>query len=215
MNQIKTQRKRYGLTLVELLMALSITVIVGAGVVAMTESVAIALEQGRTERERTVASAVAAARLSAVTAPASCALEIEDGYTVLWRGDSRRDGRVQASEVDWLRFDEANGSIVHEWVSFPESFSAHERAQADRTCSTNENYESLRTDYDARGFLARVLLLDGLASTEGALPSIELENPRTARRLVWRLAWRGDVGVDATTVVTGAFHLHQQPENES
>ena len=55
-------RRRHGLTLAELLMALAITAIVGAGVVAMTDAVGTALESGRQERERTIASATAASR---------------------------------------------------------------------------------------------------------------------------------------------------------
>ena len=53
-----TQRR--AMTLTELLIALAITSIIGAGVVAMTEAVGRSLEDGRMERESTIASAAAA-----------------------------------------------------------------------------------------------------------------------------------------------------------
>ena len=65
-------RPRQGMTLAELLIALAITSVVGAGVVAMTEAVARVLDDGRSERERTIASAVAATRISSIVAPSSC-----------------------------------------------------------------------------------------------------------------------------------------------
>ena len=57
------------MTLAELIIALAITSVVGAGVVAMTDAVARVLDQGRSERERTIASAVASTRLSSIVAP--------------------------------------------------------------------------------------------------------------------------------------------------
>jgi prepilin-type N-terminal cleavage/methylation domain-containing protein len=48
-------KRLHGMTLTELIIALAITSMVGAGVVAMTDAVARVLDDGRAERDRTIA----------------------------------------------------------------------------------------------------------------------------------------------------------------
>ena len=205
-------RRRHGLTLAELLMALAITAIVGAGVVAMTDAVGTALESGRQERERTIASATAASRLSSIVAPSSCTLEITGEQTVLWRGDTRRDGNIQATELGWIRYDAMRGELVFEWIEFPESWSARDREDSDRTCAPDDNWAAVRSDYRSAGHLRNCILLDGLEDVEPALASDEQRAPLEQRRMAWRISWRGAGGMDATTVVTSGIHNHVRPE---
>jgi hypothetical protein len=205
-------RRRRGMTLAGLIMALAITSIVGAGVVAMTDAVARALDEGRSERERTIASAVAGTRLSSVVAPCNCTLEITPVQTVLWRGDTLRDGNVQATELAWVRFEEARGELLFEWVEFPEGWSERDREASDQTCSPDENWDLLRTRYRNAGHLRNRVLLDGLAGVEPAIDDAEQSEPLQVRRLAWRLSWLGVEGVDSTTVVAGGIHHHAIPE---
>lgn len=205
---------RRGMTLAELLIALAITTIVGAGVVAMTDAVARVLDEGRSEREQTIASAVAATRLTSIVAPCNCALGVTPDTTVLWRGDTRRDGHVQATELGWVRFEAATGELLFEWVEFPSSWSARDREDADQTCDRNENWSLVRTEYLHAGHLKNCVLLDGLASIELAIPDEEREEPLALRRLAWRLAWQGVEGVDSSTVVAGGLYAHAVPEED-
>lgn len=205
---------RRGMTLAELLIALAITTIVGAGVVAMTDAVARVLEEGRSERERTIASAAAATRLTSIVAPCSCALEVGTDTTVLWRGDTRRDGNVQASELGWVRHDPATNELLFEWVEFPSSWSARDREDADRTCDPDENWSLVRSEYLQAGHLSNCVLLDGLAWIEPAIPAEECSNPLSVRRLAWRLGWEGIEGIDSSTVVAGGLHAHAAPEGD-
>ena len=206
-------KRRRGMTLAELIIALAITSVVGAGVVAMTDAVARVLDQGRSERERTIASAVASTRLSSIVAPCSCALSVEGGTVVLWRGDTLRDRQVQATEVGWVRFDPESSELRYEWIAFPEGWSARDQASANRTCSLEENWERMRKDYETNGHLQHCVLLDGLQSVETAIRTEELANPLSARRMAWRLGWSGEGSIDATTVVAGAMHSHAIPED--
>lgn len=204
--------RRRGLTLAELIMALAITAIVGAGVVAMTDAVGTALDSGRLERERTIASATASTRLSSIIAPSSCSLEISSDLTVLWRGDSRRDGNVQATELGWIRYEADRGELLFEWIEFPEGWSARDQEDADRTCSPDENWALVRSEYRNAGHLKSCILLDGLEDVEPALEPNEQQAPLEQRRIAWRLSWQGVTGVDATTVVTSGIHNHMLPE---
>ncbi len=205
-------RPHRGMTLAELVIALAITSIVGAGVVAMTDAVTRALDDGRSERERTIASAVAGTRLSSLVAPSNCLLEMTAQQTVLWRGDTLRDGNVQATELGWLIFDRDDGRLLLEWVEFPDSWSARDREDADQTCSPDENWELVRTRYRDSGHLMNKVLLDGLEEVEPAMSTAEQNAPLEVRRLAWRLSWKGVKGIDSTTVVAGGIHHHQVPE---
>ena len=206
-------RTRHGMTLAELLIALAITAIVGAGVVAMTDAVARVLDEGRSERERTIASAVAATRLTSIIAPCSCTLEVDDHTTVLWRGDTRRDGNVQATELAWIRFEPTTGELLFEWVEFPESWSQRDREDADRTCDPGESWSLVRSEYLDDGHLNNCVLLDGLDGVELAIPEAEIQEPLALRRLAWRLAWQGVEGIDSSTVIAGSMHAHVTPED--
>ena len=207
-------RPRHGMTLAELLIALAITSVVGAGVVAMTEAVARVLDDGRSERERTIASAVAATRISSIVAPSSCALEIDENTVVLWQGDTLRDRQVQATELGWISFEEGTGELRFEWIEFPESWSARDRAAADRTCQLHENWHLVKNEYQQTGHLCNTVLLDGLVDVEPAIGDEERSDPLSVRRLAWRLSWSGEKSVDSTTVVASALHLHSLPEND-
>ena len=207
-------KRHRGMTLTELLIALGIASIIGAGVVAMTEAVGRVLDDGRTERERTIAAAVAASRLSSVVAPSNCALALHPDIAVFWKADTRSDDRIQASEVNWVRFDEDPGELILEWVEFPESFSPNERNQSDRTCSSNEDFTLLRTEYQRLGYLSCRVLLDGIKHVEYAMLASDCTSPLTQRRISWRLVWMGASGIDATTVVTAGLHTHAAPEED-
>jgi hypothetical protein len=202
------------MTLTELLIALAIASIVGAGVVAMTEAVVRVLEDGRTERERTIASAVAASRLSSVVAPSNCTLELAQNMTVFWKSDTRRDGRVQATELAWVTFNESTGELVLEWVEFPESYTPNERNRADQTCSLDEDYALLKQEYADVGHLARRVLLDEVDHVEYAIPESDCASPLSQKRVAWRISWKGATGIDATTVVTSGLHAHVIPEED-
>lgn len=206
-------RPARGMTLAELVIALAVTSMVGAGVVAMTDAVARVLDDGRLERERTIASASASTRLASLVAPSRCVLEAGDDLVVLWKSDTFRDRRVQASELGWVRFLPATGELRYEWVSFPEGWSARDRAEADRHCHPEEDWERVRDDYESIGHLNHCVLLDGLRDARCAMPEAELEAPLDLRRLAWRLDWAGEIDVSTTTVIAAGIHGHEPPED--
>ena len=205
-----TQRR--AMTLTELLIALAIASIIGAGVVAMTEAVGRSLEDGRMERESTIASAAAASRLSSLVAPSNCALDLAPEMSVFWKSDTRRDGNVQATELNWLCFDQSSGEVALEWIEFPESYTPSERDRADTTCSIDENFEALRNEYRTQNLIARRVLLDEVQELQFAIPDADIAEPLGQKRISWRITWRDADGIDATTVVTSGLHAHIVPE---
>ena len=110
------------MTLVELMMALAIACLVGSGVVAMTESVARVLVEGRIQKENTTASATASSRLALIVSPSNCPLLLTPDLVACWGSDSHRDGRIQASELRWIRFDEEAGTLHLDQLGFPDGY---------------------------------------------------------------------------------------------
>ena len=202
-----------GMTLAELLMAMSITVLVGAGIVAMMESIGRVLDDGRTQRAETIASATAASRLSSVVAPAACALELSSDLVTLWSGDMRRDGSIQASELVWIRYESDTGNLMVEQVRFPDEYGSVERNDADQTYDIDQDFSAVHTQYVQVGHLESRVLLDGIDDLELAMVELDVTTPREQGRVAWRIGWNGSIDLNGGTVIACGIHAHFHPEN--
>ncbi len=194
-------------------MAMSITVLVGAGIVAMMESIGRVLDDGRSQRAETIASATAASRLSSVVAPSSCALELSSGLVTLWSGDIRRDGAIQASELIWIRHETESGTLLVEHVRFPDEYGTIERNESDQTFEIDQDFEAVRVQYEQRGHLESRVLLDGIADIQLAMSSADVVTPTEQGRVAWRIGWNGDIELDGGTVIACGIHAHHIPED--
>lgn len=203
-----TRARHRGMTLAELLMALSITVLVGAGIVAMMESIGRVLDEGRMQRAETIASATAASRLSSVVAPSACALELSSGLVTLWSGDIRRDGAIQASELIWIRHETDLGTLVVEKVRFPDEYGTLERNEADQTFDIDQDFSAVRVQYQQQGHLESKILLDGIEDIELAMADLDVATPTQQGRVAWRIGWNGNIDLNGGTVIACGIHAH-------
>ncbi len=210
---MRTHMKHRGMTLAELLMALSITVLVGAGIVAMMESIGRVLDEGRIQRAETIASATAASRLSSVVAPSTCAVELAPELVTLWSGDIRRDGAIQASELIWIRFETESGNLLVEQVRFPDDFGNLERNEADETYDVDQDFAAAHSHYAQQGFIDGRVLLDGIDDIELAMNELDIIAPTEQGRVAWRIGWNGSIGLDGGTVIACGIHAHYDPED--
>jgi hypothetical protein len=210
---MKHSIRHKGMTLAELLMALSITVLVGAGIVAMMESIGRVLDDGRTQRAETIASATAASRLSSVVAPSACALELSPELVTLWSGDLRRDGAIQASELIWIRFEVDSGNLILEQVRFPDEYGSLERNEADGTYDSDQDFFAVHAEYDQMGHLESRVLLDGIEDIELAMADMDITTPTRQGRVAWRIGWNGSIDLNGGTVIACGIHAHFNPEN--
>ena len=91
---------RRGFTLLETILAISITAMVGAGIATMMAVLGSDASMQYDLRSVLVRSSAAQSRLSAYIAPARCLLEADAGALVLWFDDSRRATRSTPRNFD-------------------------------------------------------------------------------------------------------------------
>ena len=162
-------RVRPGMTLVELLIALSITAMVSLAIAAVTTSIARGMESvnaARSALQRTVA---AHARLRAYVNPARCflATDADQGFA-LWLSDTRANGRVNLSElrVFWFDPESASGDLTVEWAEFPEEWDELAVAAADTELTGVDDYFAAMKTLRALGYTGTAVLADRLASID-------------------------------------------------
>ncbi len=151
-----------GLSLLELLLAMSITIMVAAAITAMLGAVTTGVGNRRDSRAVMVRAHAAQSRLSAYIAPARCILGVYGQDIALWLNDDREGGTVHASEVRWLRYDAAAGIIYVEYVSFPSNWSQIACDLEDDAYPANSNWMQVLDDYRANGWTATFELIDSL-----------------------------------------------------
>lgn len=100
-----------GFTMVELMLSLTITAIIGAAVAAMLASVSYATTDRADLRRVNTKQNVVAARLNACLRSCKMVLAIDADSLVLWMGDSRLNNSPDLSELRRLEWDTATGEL--------------------------------------------------------------------------------------------------------
>lgn len=108
----RTPRARRGLTLVEMLMALAITALIGAAVTAMLFGVSHGTHETRDMRGLTLRCKAINARLAARIRTARSVLDADTDRLILWTGDTNGNGKPDLSEVQRIERDSDTGVIT-------------------------------------------------------------------------------------------------------
>jgi len=151
---------RSGFTLIETLLAVCITAMVGTGIATMMSVLSRDIGLQYEARGVLVRTSTAQTRLSAYVAPARHVLDASTSALVLWLEDARESNSVHASEIRWIRHDEQADSLVVEFVAFPETWSEAAKAIADTEYPAHADWDSVRTSFNSRGLLATAPLVD-------------------------------------------------------
>lgn len=181
-----SSRRRRGLTLLELMLALVVTVMIAGAIASMLAAVRTGVVERRDARDALVAGHAAASRLGAYLAPSRCLLAAGEDELVLWLHDDRADGNVHASEIRWLAWDARTASIVVQWVDFPDEWTQSRIDLADRRYAADADWTAVRRWWADRGLLATLPLVDGLSSASFAIGE---ETATNARLVVCDLAF--------------------------
>jgi len=161
-----------GLTLVELMLALTITVMISGGIAAMMTAVSTGVGSKRDSRSVMLHAHAAQTRLSAYVVPANCILDAGiDGFT-LWFNDRRESDSVHATEIRWIDFDADAGALCVAFVVFPDSWTQTQKDLADLEYPIGTDWEMVRRKYELDGHLRMMCLVDGLDSV-----TISLDQP--------------------------------------
>ncbi|MGI9014380.1 MAG: hypothetical protein ACR2GY_09040 [Phycisphaerales bacterium] len=163
---------RRGLTLVEMMLALTITVMIAGAIASMMAAAAQGVGAKRDTRSVMIRANAAQSRLSGYLLPARCILAHQPGELVIWYRDERPGDTVHTTEVRWLRFDPEEGAIDVLFITFPVNWTENERRVADKELPAATDWNNILASYTAQGVLGSVRIVDGLQSID-----ISLDDP--------------------------------------
>jgi len=129
------------MTLVELLMALASTALIGAAIAAMLSAVSYGTSSGKDMRSLVVKNKIINARFSAAIRDAQMVLETGTNHIVLWRVDTNESSTPNLGEIQWIELDTGNNRIQ----SYEADFSGMIQAEID---AANTEF-ALEADFDA------------------------------------------------------------------
>jgi hypothetical protein len=198
---------RRGLTLLEFMLALAITAMVGAAITAMLTSVAMGQRLRRDNRAFVIRTHALNARLSAYISPCRSILACNGPNLVLWLEDSRESGTVHASEVRWLTFDAVNGRIDVYYVYFPDDWTDVAQALEDLEYAYDADWSAVMASYEAKDLISKLTLLDGL---EAVSVTTDESTPLESRQVTYVLGFETEGEVLPQTVSATIFR-HQPP----
>ena len=137
----RSRARQAGMTLVELLLAMSSTAMIGAAIAAMLAAVSYGTSSEKNMRSLVVRNKLINARFSAAIRDAQMVLEAGDNYIVLWRVDTNESETSNLGEIQWIELDTGSSQIR----SYKADFSGMTQAQID---AANTEF-TLAADFDA------------------------------------------------------------------
>jgi hypothetical protein len=196
-----------GLSLLEMLLAMSITAMVGGAIVGMLGAVSTGVGSRRDSRTTMVQAAASRSRLAAYIAPARSVLASTTSSVTLWLDDSRESQTVHASEIRWIRFNAEDREITVRYVRFPEAWSQTTRNLADNEYAAGSNWDIVLTTYTAQGLIASMTLVDEVESVE---VSADATLSKDVKHMAFELGFAADAG-PMPVMVSATIGLHQPP----
>jgi type II secretory pathway pseudopilin PulG len=100
------------MTLVEMLMALAITAMIGAAIASMLSAVSYGTSSNRDIRSLVVKNKTLGARITAAVRQSAQLLDAGDGYIVLWVSDINASGAPDLLELRRIELDTDNGELT-------------------------------------------------------------------------------------------------------
>lgn len=166
-----------GLTLVELMLALAITGMVGVGISSMMTMVATGTRGDMDGRSAVLRTHAAGMRMRAYLTDALCVLEHDPELGVaVWLHDVGGDSRVAPSEVRVFWWDAATGSVEIERLELPESWSPLLREIFDQPVPANSDFFQLMSDYRAQNMTVRQTMVEGVSDLLFAFPTTNVSD---------------------------------------
>jgi type II secretory pathway pseudopilin PulG len=211
---IRRPHRAAGLTLVELLISVAITAIVGAALATLLHAVARATETGVQTREVVIRAHAIDSRVSLYTDSALALLDVRDGGDgfALWLGDTRESGTVHATEIRWLVYDAETRQLSVHYVEFPEGWTQElqdlwDQEYAAAGYADGDAWWTVLTDYEALGYTASTLLgdeLSGVSATIAADDEYDAEHVRITYLF-------GEAGTEDEVLTVAGFEDYMHP----
>tara|TARA_B100001750_G_C15437399_1_gene561672 strand:+ start:623 stop:1243 length:621 start_codon:yes stop_codon:yes gene_type:complete len=200
--------KKHGFTLIEMMLAISITSVIGFAIVSIMVAASSGITSKDDGRQSAIRLATAKIRLTAYLAPARCILDKTSLSITLWHNDSRESQTINASEIRWITFDPTTNSLQAQFVSFPSNWSDSKKIAADIECSINSDFEVIFSDFNENGLIAAIPILDSLASCSFWVNDQEVND---AHQVSMLLSFQTELGETPHSIIDERIRLHQLP----
>ena len=172
---MRRARRSGGFTLVEMLLALTITALIGSSVLGMLFAISKGTADSTAERDLKLEQAVVRARIHSVLRRSTTVLDSSATHMVLWKGDSRQNDSVNMSEL-----------IRIEYVAADSTIYCYEPAGAildldDTTYPDGTDYDAVTAALIAAGTFRTTTVADSVTATKlsvmavGAAVAVEYE----------------------------------------
>ena len=198
---------RRGLSLLELILALSITAMVATAVSGMMSAVVTGVSSRRDSRSLMIRANAAQTRLAAYITPSRAVLDATESDLVLWLEDSRDGGTVHATEIRWILHDASKGTIDVCFVDFPDSWQQTAKDLADRQYNRDADWTAVLEQYLSNGWVSNLPLVDGL---DRVTVRIDADQPLDSRHVEYHLEFSTSSGM-LPTHVSATVGLHRPP----
>jgi len=153
---------RRGLSLVELMLALTITGMVAAAIASMLAAVTTGTHTRRDNRAAALTGNAMATRIAAYVTPARAFLAADSDRLALWLHDDRQSESVHASEIRWFLYHEADAELRVHFASFPEDWTQAAINLEDREYPRNSDWWTLLEQLEALGWTDSIPVADGI-----------------------------------------------------
>ncbi|MDX2114080.1 MAG: hypothetical protein SFZ24_00485 [Planctomycetota bacterium] len=165
MRRSTAARRAAGLTLLELLLAVAITTMVGLAMTTVMTSVARGMTGIGDVRSALQRAHAAYVRLRAYTDPALCLLQHDpDKGFAIWLEDAAPGRTVNLREIRAFWFEPDQKTITVERVVFPEAWPEAMKAQFDAALTPQADFLFAIEAQRALGYTQRQTLVDGMSA---------------------------------------------------
>lgn len=130
--------RRTGFTLMEVVIAMSITVVISLAVATVSVALGNLHEQSQEYYEFLQTGRVAAGRLQATLRGARLVTAASSDSLVIWSADVRDLGKINLSEITTIYYDEATRTLIERHVVFPDTMEADTVAALDITLALSQ-----------------------------------------------------------------------------
>jgi hypothetical protein len=182
---------RRALTMIELMLALSVTAMVAAAISAMLHATSTGVQSRHDNRSVMVRATTAQVRLGSYITASRCILDSSPTSLVLWFEDERPGETVNATEIRWLTFDPDAGAIDVHYIQFPDTWTAAMIDMENVELPVTSDWTTVLTKHASVGYVKTLRLIDSLA---GARLRLDATPAINARRVVFTLDLATETG---------------------
>ncbi len=200
---------RRGLSLLELILATTITAMVAAAIAGMLSAVTAGVGSSNDSRAAMIRTNAGNTRIGSYVAPSRCLLGVyADSGVALWQDDTRQSGTVHATEIRWLLYDSETESLNVYFVEFPDEWMQAAKDLADIEYPSSTDWITVLETYQTAGHISIVPLVDALSAVA---VTADDATPLDARQVYFDLDMRTGNGVLQSRVAS-VVHYHERPD---